>query len=146
MIDSFSEVVLRGGGFAIYSFQESYHTHIADAYSVKDFKIQDCYRSYSVHRSTASEMNELTHLSMSHCSSAVQVMTLEGLHTHQVGCGVGFTLFLVQATEEQLKRVPIWDVAAIDPLDVAIEDDDEAKGGAKRKAPAAAPAKAKKAK
>lgn len=70
---------------------------------------------------------------------------LEGLHTEQVACGVGFTLFLVDAPEERLAKMPLWTAETVDPLVVAAPLDDEEGGGKKRKGEPAA-SKAKKAK
>jgi hypothetical protein len=85
-------------------------------------------------------------------------MALEGMHTHQVACGVGFTMFLAEPQAERLAEFPVYEPA------VAVEeakggDDSEAaaagsskaaagaKGaGAKRKGAAAAGGKGKKAK
>lgn len=67
-----------------------------------------------------------------------KVLALEGMHTHDVAAGVGFTVFLVQAEEADLVEFPVWDVAAVDELQAGADEDDEAaKGAVKRKAPAA---------
>lgn len=31
------------------------------------------------------------------------------MHAHQVACGVGYNMFLVEADEERLKSLPVWD-------------------------------------
>jgi hypothetical protein len=54
-------------------------------------------------------------------------MALEGLHTHQVACGVGFTLFLTEPKAERIEKFPVYEPA------VAVE---EAKGGEEAEAAA----------
>ncbi|KAF6255653.1 RCC1/BLIP-II [Scenedesmus sp. NREL 46B-D3] len=58
---------------------------------------------------------------------------LEGMHTHQVACGVGFTLFLTEAKADQLAKFPVHEPS------VAVE---EAKGGNDNEAAAAGSSKA----
>jgi hypothetical protein len=86
----------------------------------------------------------------------LQCTALEGMHTQQVACGVGFTLFLTEPKADKLAKFPVHEPK------VAVEeakggDDSEAaagsskaaagKGaGAKRKGAAAAGGKGKKAK
>ncbi|CAG9463842.1 unnamed protein product [Pedinophyceae sp. YPF-701] len=38
-----------------------------------------------------------------------RVPSLEGILTQRVACGMGHTMFLVEATEEQLKDFPVWE-------------------------------------
>jgi hypothetical protein len=85
----------------------------------------------------------------------LQCTALEGMHTQQVACGVGFTLFLTEPKADKLAKFPVHEPK------VAVEeakggDDNEAAGsskaaagkgaGSKRKGAAAAGGKGKKAK
>eukprot|EP00798_Chlamydomonas_sp_ICE-L_P030066 gene30066-35035_t len=81
--------------------------------------------------------------------------SLEGLSTHQVACGAGFTMFLVDseaAGEERMAKIPVFEIEAPEEEAAVEEEDPKAKGkgkaaAGKRKAePAKAPAKGKKAK
>jgi hypothetical protein len=65
----------------------------------------------------------------------------------QVAAGVGFTLFLVEGEEADFTRFPTWKAETVDNLAIiggADDEDEKVKGGAKRKAPGAKPAAAKK--
>ena len=58
----------------------------------------------------------------------------------QVAAGVGFTLFLVEGTEEDFTRFPTWHAETVDSLaTLGGADEEEEKGakGAKRKGAAA---------
>jgi hypothetical protein len=60
----------------------------------------------------------------------------------QVAAGVGFIMFLVQGEEADFERFPVWKAETVDNFATLGKADEEeegkgAKGGTKRKAPAA---------
>jgi hypothetical protein len=83
-------------------------------------------------------------------------MALEGMHTHQVACGVGFTLFLTEPSGDRLAKFPVHEPSVAVEEAKAGADNEAAAGsskaaaakgaGAKRKGAAAAGGKGKKAK
>ena len=55
----------------------------------------------------------------------------------QVAAGVGFTLFLVDAPQEEFTRFPTWKAETVDNLaTLGGADDEEEKGGKRKGAPA----------
>jgi len=73
-------------------------------------------------------------------ANPAKVDALEGVATHQVACGMGFTLFLCDANAPAVKKCEVWDSSVDeDGAGAASEDSGDAGGakGGKRKAGAA---------